>query len=1083
MNKKDLAAALLASALGGAAFVAPVMADEVNSDPVDIQDQVEDTSESVIEEDNSSDVAVNSLEETANDDSNTVVVDENSNEISEVSNDVDEIEAQSQKDGWTEDKSQYYENGELVKSQFKEIDGNTYYFDEYGYKHTGYYYQDGQIAYLFDYYNGIMQKNYFDGTYYFGTDGKAIKNQWQYIEGKGWMYFWEWGYHASGYKDENGEAQFSSYNIDGEYYLFDVNGIMQTNKESDGMYFGADGKAIKNTWKKYSDGYKYYSEWGSQYSSWNEYPSVYEIDGKYYAFDSNGYMVTGWVQEYSSGPWYYFNQDGSRASSQWINNTYYVNEYGNMVTDTWVDSNNYVGSDGKKTTNKWESVSGKWKYKLGDSAYATSRMCLINGHYYAFDSDGIMAQNELLFVSNYSLNENTPGYVRADKNGYLTKGWYKDENNQWYYFGNNYLTYNTGFYDINGKKYYFSNHIMTMSTDFVNGGKLYQADSNGYVTDVDTSKKNNVWGKYEDEWYYFKNGKIVTSTFETINNKKYYFSENGAMANNRTFAVAGKYYYADSDGVVIEKKNAWYLGEYDRYLYYKEDGSLVVDSFYTVGNKKYHFNSNGFMDTGIFYVNEYDENNNWTSNCYYANKDGAVQNTVGWVNHNFTYYYVGDSEGRLLEGTWKEIDGKKYYFAWSGAMATSGTQNINGDIYYFDANGSLVDNLGQFNGWKLFHGEWYYSKDGDRYYSGKVGNYFVNNGKMIVNSVVNSKGWTYASASDGDNYYVDYNGEIQKGWIKPNSTSSWLYADPSTGKLATNKWLKIGNQWYYFSSYYMVTGYRSIDGVINKFNSDGVWQGTVKSNSWLKDESLGDGWAYIDENGKFNYKSKKVINGVTYYFSSLVYGSASDIGLAENCAWYDPSSNAWYWTNKTGTGLDTTTGWKKDNAGLYAYCENGKLVTGLKTIGGKTYYFGFAGYLNPGIINYKGKAYVVDENGNLLNYKEGWNAYGNQWYYIQNGKALMNTVIDGYYLDYDGLTTTGMRYNGSENILVVNGKLAKNQWVECYNNIWYYADASGHIAKNQWIGNYYVDGDGRMVTNAWIGNYHVGANGKWDATK
>lgn len=44
MNKKDLKAVLLASALCGAAAVVPVMADEVEQDPVDVQDQVLDTS-------------------------------------------------------------------------------------------------------------------------------------------------------------------------------------------------------------------------------------------------------------------------------------------------------------------------------------------------------------------------------------------------------------------------------------------------------------------------------------------------------------------------------------------------------------------------------------------------------------------------------------------------------------------------------------------------------------------------------------------------------------------------------------------------------------------------------------------------------------------------------------------------------------------------------------------------------------------------------------------------------------------------------------------------------------------------------
>ena len=44
MNKKDLKAVFLASALCGVAAVAPVMADEVEQDPVDVQDQVLDTS-------------------------------------------------------------------------------------------------------------------------------------------------------------------------------------------------------------------------------------------------------------------------------------------------------------------------------------------------------------------------------------------------------------------------------------------------------------------------------------------------------------------------------------------------------------------------------------------------------------------------------------------------------------------------------------------------------------------------------------------------------------------------------------------------------------------------------------------------------------------------------------------------------------------------------------------------------------------------------------------------------------------------------------------------------------------------------
>ncbi len=179
------------------------------------------------------------------------------------------------------------------------------------------------------------------------------------------------------------------------------------------------------------------------------------------------------------------------------------------------------------------------------------------------------------------------------------------------------------------------------------------------------------------------------------------------------------------------------------------------------------------------------------------------------------------------------------------------------------------------------------------------------------------------------------------------------------------------------------------------------------------------------------------------------------------------------WTNKTGTGFDTSTGWKKTKYGYYAYCENGKLVTGTKTINGKTYYFGQDGYLIRGVTNYKGKAYVQDANGNVINYKEGWNAFGKQWFYIQNGRALMNTSVGGYYIGRDGLTFTGIL---GSNVLVNNGLKAIKQWVKVYDE-WYYGDVNGHILKNQWLGNYYFDEYGCMATNRWIDNYYVGADG------
>ena len=71
---------------------------------------------------------------------------------------------------------------------------------------------------------------------------------------------------ASGYKYRAWEdGGYNSYYIDEEYYLFDNQGIMQTNKEFGNRYYGEDGKAVRNKWVQSSGGYRYYNDYCSYY--------------------------------------------------------------------------------------------------------------------------------------------------------------------------------------------------------------------------------------------------------------------------------------------------------------------------------------------------------------------------------------------------------------------------------------------------------------------------------------------------------------------------------------------------------------------------------------------------------------------------------------------------------------------------------------------------------------------------------------------------------------------------------------------------------------------------------------------------
>lgn len=222
MNKKDLSAMLLASVFGSVAFVVPVLADETYTDP---QQQTVET----MSVDDASDV------------SNEEVV--------------------------------------VVKNTFQEIDGYTYYFDNDGNKVTGIQSINGNV-YYFDT-NGILQTNVEYGEYYFGQDGKAVKNDWVNLST------------GTKYYDENGLVVKSTSEsvvmkeIDGTKYYFDHNGVLLDNYTDENKL---DTVAIKkNTWAQDKNGNRYYYD-KNGFIVTNRF---YEIDGNTYHFNSLGHLDIG----------------------------------------------------------------------------------------------------------------------------------------------------------------------------------------------------------------------------------------------------------------------------------------------------------------------------------------------------------------------------------------------------------------------------------------------------------------------------------------------------------------------------------------------------------------------------------------------------------------------------------------------------------------------------------------------------------------------------------------------------------------------------------------------------------------------
>lgn len=127
-------------------------------------------------------------------------------------------------------------------------------------------------------------------------------------------------------------------------------------------------------------------------------------------------------------------------------------------------------------------------------------------------------------------------------------------------------------------------------------------------------------------------------------------------------------------------------------------------------------------------------------------------------------------------------------------------------------------------------------------------------------------------------------------------------------------------------------------------------------------------------------------------------------------------------------------GWLELSNRWYYLRANGRMITGMKWINGKKYYF------NPIAGSNQGRMYAGT-----------WKKVSGRWYYFQkNGSAVVSDwkKLKGkwYYFNKSGIMQTGW--------VTVKGKR-------------YYLYTDGHMAANTWIGNNWVGASGAMTPKAW----------------
>ena len=440
-----------------------------------------------------------------------------------------------------------------------------------------------------------------DGTWvYYDRNGDKVTDKWA-KSGNNWYYL-----------DSNGEMAVDTLIEDGDdYYYVDVNGVMAANQwvaidnedageddepEHYWYYFQANGKAYTN---------------GD-----NSKVSLKTINGKKYAFDDEGKMLYGWVDEgnaerldntsndavIKNNPTYYFGgEDDGAMTTGWL-----------QIDVTYDDATNgdykYVAAafNDDEDQTRWFYFKSNGKMVKADDGNKTKDKT-INGKKYAFDVHGAM-------VAEWSLNEKKLGdgglasyssvvaattsdvisgkagkktdahytqawryYNSVEDGSRVSKGWFKvvsaelinsgkydDDEDAWYYADGNGKLYAGQFRTIKGKKYAFYNDGRMIS-----GLKFILDNGNDNLTVAADDDPEN----FDNEDDFLTN---AVNYYEPAGYKCYYFGggEDGAMRTNKTtVTIDGEnhnFYFEKSGG----HKGAGVTGEKDNKLY--QSGMLLA---------------------------------------------------------------------------------------------------------------------------------------------------------------------------------------------------------------------------------------------------------------------------------------------------------------------------------------------------------------------------------------------------------------------------------------------------------------------------------------------------------------------------
>ena len=345
---------------------------------------------------------------------------------------------------------------------------------------------------------------------YLGLSKKSDNTGWRTINGKTYYYI-------------NGKAVTGERQIDGHWYYFDANGIMQTGFVNLGykiVYYNYNG------WMLYGEhqlnGYWYYFDTGTGAMQ----TGFVNLGHKIVYYNAKGQMQYG--EHQLNGYWYYFDTGTGAMQTGFVNLGHKIVYY---------------------------NAKGQMQY--GEHQ--------LNGYWYYFDTGTGAMQTGFVNLGHKIVYYDTKGqmqYGEHQLNGY------------WYYFdtgtgamqtgfvnlGHKIVYYNAkgqmqyGEHQLNGYWYYFDTGTGAMQTGFVNlGHKIVYYNTEGQMQ----------YGEHQINgyWYYFDTGSGAMQTgFVNLGHKIVYYNAEGQMQYGEQ-QIDGYWYYFDTGSGAMQK-NAEINGKY-----------------------------------------------------------------------------------------------------------------------------------------------------------------------------------------------------------------------------------------------------------------------------------------------------------------------------------------------------------------------------------------------------------------------------------------------------------------------------------------------------------------------------------------